>query len=197
VKRTAQVKKNETVVIYGLGGLGFNALQIVLSIGARLLVLEQRPEVLAEAVNAGVRPEDVFSDVELLAKHVQIDNLFVDTAIDFVTKPGTFNSAQNIGKPHLKCWKSWLTVVVRMAGKIVVVGLLAPEITIHTYLAVKKRLHILCSYGGLREDLEEALDLISRKIITPRVEKGKMEDFPRILEDLHNGKIKSRIALVP
>jgi len=77
------------------------------------------------------------------------------------------------------------------------VGLLSPELTIKNFVVVRKKLSMLASYGGTHEDLQECLDLIARGVVTPQVEKGSLEDFPKVLADLHNGKIKSRIALVP
>ena len=41
------------------------------------------------------------------------------------------------------------------------------------------------------------MDLISQGKLRPQVETGNLKDFPTVLESLHEGKIKSRIALVP
>lgn len=62
-------------------------------------------------------------------------------------------------------------------------------------LGVRKRLAFIFSYGGQREDLAAVLDLISRKVIEPQVEEGRLEDFPQRLQDLCDGKVKARIAL--
>lgn len=86
---------------------------------------------------------------------------------------------------------------VRFGGKIVQVGLLAPKLELENVLAVRKHLSILCSYGGTMEDLKACLDLIAEAKLRPQVETGKFEDLPKILEDLHAGKVKSRIAIVP
>jgi propanol-preferring alcohol dehydrogenase len=63
-------------------------------------------------------------------------------------------------------------------------------------IGIRKRLDIIFSYGGQRRDLEEALDLIAAKILDPMVAEGKLEDFPRILNDLEAGKVKGRISLL-
>ena len=77
------------------------------------------------------------------------------------------------------------------------IGLLAAHISIDNFLSVRKHLSILCSYGGTMEDLKQCLSLIANGKLRPQVESGKFEDFPRILEDLHAGKVKSRITLTP
>ena len=46
-------------------------------------------------------------------------------------------------------------------------------------------------------DLKECLKLIASGDLKPQVETGKLDDFPKALDDLHHGRVKSRIALVP
>lgn len=77
------------------------------------------------------------------------------------------------------------------------VGLLDPNLTLNSSIAVRKQLDILCSYGGTYSDLEACLDLIARGVISPQVESGTMADFQQVLADLDVGNVKSRIALVP
>lgn len=77
------------------------------------------------------------------------------------------------------------------------IGLLNPNLSFHSVEAVRKQLNILCSYGGTHGDLQASLDLVARGVIQPQVETGSLADFPQVLADLHAGKIKSRIALVP
>jgi propanol-preferring alcohol dehydrogenase len=63
-------------------------------------------------------------------------------------------------------------------------------------LGTRKRLSYIFSYGGQVQDLRAVLDLISRKVISPRVQERRFQDFPQIVNDLVAGKIKGRIALV-
>lgn len=99
VARRGNVKKGDTVLLMGLGGLGFNALQIILSIGARAIVVDNRQTVLDEAVRFGVKEQDVVpvgtADV---AEWVRSNKLSIDTVIDFVGVPETFQAALSAGK---------------------------------------------------------------------------------------------------
>ncbi|KAJ9640855.1 hypothetical protein H2204_003144 [Knufia peltigerae] len=54
-----KVSADETVLLLGLGGLGFNALQILLHIGARCIAFDKRQLVLDEAVKFGIALDDV------------------------------------------------------------------------------------------------------------------------------------------
>jgi propanol-preferring alcohol dehydrogenase len=53
------------------------------------------------------------------------------------------------------------------------------------------------SYNGSRVAYEEALDLMSKGILTPQVQTGSIEQLPEVLKDLDAGKIKGRMVLLP
>lgn len=63
-------------------------------------------------------------------------------------------------------------------------------------IGIRKRLSIIFTYGGQKRDLEEVLQLIAKGVIQPQVENARLEDFPTVLKDLCDGKIKSRVALL-
>lgn len=104
VHRRGEVKPTETVFLFGLGGLGFNALQIVLNIGARVIVSDVREHLLQEAAAIGVPIQDLVP----VGKHVQdfvIEQGLtgkIDTVLDFVGTHQTFEDAQHIGERKLQ-----------------------------------------------------------------------------------------------
>jgi len=89
-----------------------------------------------------------------------------------------------------------LTDSVRRGGKLLCIGSLDTENTIHMKIGTRKRLSFIFSYGAQVEDLEQVLDLIAAGHIRPRVETRKIPEFEQVLEELVEGKIKSRIALI-
>lgn len=95
---TGQVRKEETVVILGIGGLGFNAMQIARSFGAKVIVVDKRQEVLDEAVKFGIPEDDVVPIGKSIVEFVKRKGLVVDTIVDFVGVPDTFGAAQEAGK---------------------------------------------------------------------------------------------------
>jgi propanol-preferring alcohol dehydrogenase len=100
IKR-AEVKKGQTVFLFGLGGLGFNALQVLLWIGARVIVSDTREPTLEEARKLGVPKEDIVPVGKSVTEFVRENGLedMIDTVADFVGMKQTFSDAQNIGKP--------------------------------------------------------------------------------------------------
>ncbi|KAH7146138.1 chaperonin 10-like protein [Dactylonectria macrodidyma] len=182
IKRRGEVKSSETVFLFGLGGLGFNALQILLHIGPRIIVSDIRQERLDEAqrlgipscdvVPIGTPPQEFVTKVGLTGS--------IDTVLDFVGTHQTFEDAQHI---------------VRRGGKLLCIGSLDTENTIHMKIGTRKRLSFIFSYGGQVKDLEEVLELIAVGSIRPQVEKRKLQDFPEVLEALGKGEVRARIAL--
>ncbi|CAI7667291.1 unnamed protein product [Penicillium pancosmium] len=183
ITRRAEVKNNETVFLFGLGGLGFNALQIVRHIGARVIVSDVRQEKLDAALSLGIPAEDIVPVGKSVQSFVKENGLQgkIDTVLDIVGKHQTFEDAQQI---------------VRIGGKILCVGTLDRKNEIDMKIGIRKRLSIIFTYGGQQRDLMEVLDLITQKVLQPQVELGRLSDFPKVLKDLENGKIKDRMALV-
>ncbi|KAK5049527.1 hypothetical protein LTR84_004456 [Exophiala bonariae] len=183
ITRRGKVTRNETVFLFGLGGLGFNALQIIKHIGARVIVSDIRQERLDAAARLGIPREDLVpagSSVQDFIRERGLENK-IDTVLDFVGTHQTFEDAQQI---------------VRIAGKLVCIGTLDLENTVHMKIGIRKRLSIVFSYGGQLRDLEDVLALIAMGAIEPYVEDMGLDDFPRVLKDLCDGKIKGRIALL-
>ncbi|KAJ5951067.1 Short-chain dehydrogenase/reductase SDR [Penicillium vulpinum] len=183
IVRRAEVKPQETVFLFGLGGLGFNALQIVLHIGARVIVSDIRQERLEEAARFGVPRQDLVPAGKSVQDFVLENGLQgkIDTTLDFVGTHQTFQDAQNI---------------VRRGGKLLCVGTLDEENTIDMKIGIQKRLSIIFTYGGQWRDLEEVLDLISKGMIRPQVETAPLKEFPQILKSVCDGKVKARVALL-
>ncbi|KAH7086467.1 chaperonin 10-like protein [Paraphoma chrysanthemicola] len=200
IHRRAQVTAADVVFLFGLGGLGFNALQVIRAIGAKVLVCDVKQENLDAAVEIGVAEAEcvpVGKDVrEWVAENGWEGKIGV--VADFVGMQATFGAAQHIGlfSPLLKSALKSFGWRIRQAGRILCVGTLNHENTVHMKLAIRKRLDILFSYGGQTGDLKEALDLISQGILNPMVSDGKLEDFPKVMKGLEEGKVQGRVALL-
>jgi propanol-preferring alcohol dehydrogenase len=103
IHRRGVIRKNEVVFLFGLGGLGFNALQIARVIGARVLVSDVKQGNLDEAVKIGVSREDcvpIGKDVQAWVKENGWEGR-IDVVADFVGMAQTFEDAQYIGMSFL------------------------------------------------------------------------------------------------
>ena len=99
VHGTGKVTPDETVLLFGLGGLGFNALQILLrDVGVKeVIVADRRVEVLDEAVRFGVKRENVVPVDADVVEFVGSRGLTVDVVMDFVGVEQTFGAGLKIG----------------------------------------------------------------------------------------------------
>ncbi|KIW79867.1 hypothetical protein Z517_06482 [Fonsecaea pedrosoi CBS 271.37] len=183
VVQRAAAQNEETVLLYGLGGLGFSALQILLHIGSRVIVVDQKQTVLDQAVKFGVKEEDVVPpETQNVAEWIQKKGLVPDKAIDFVGSSGTFKASCE---------------AVRPGGTIVLVGMFEDSVTFYHRRGIRKGLNVLCSLGGTYADAAKGLELVSAGVISPQVELRSLFDLPQALYDLDCGKVKGRIVLVP
>ncbi|KAL4799237.1 chaperonin 10-like protein [Aspergillus venezuelensis] len=183
IVQRARVQKMETVFLFGLGGLGFNALQIVhRHIGARVLVSDIRPEKLAAANELGVPGSDIVPVGSSIPEFIFKRGIEIDTVLEFVGKRQTFADAQKI---------------VRPGGKILCIGTGDRVNDLDMKNGIRKRLSFIFSYGGQYSDLEEVLGLIAKGVLVPRVHTRKLREFPVVLEELNEGRIEDRITLIP
>ncbi|KAE8310453.1 chaperonin 10-like protein [Aspergillus transmontanensis] len=181
--RRAQVQPHESVFLFGLGGLGFNALQIVHKhIGARVIVSDLRPEKLAAAKELGIPESDIVPPGTSVTEFVAERGVKIDTVLEFVGKHQTFADAQRI---------------VRPGGKVLCIGTLDRVNELDMKNGIRKRLSFVFSYGGQYRDLVDVLNLIVQGVINPRVKTGRLEEFPRVLKELCQGEVEDRVALVP
>lgn len=75
------------------------------------------------------------------------------------------------------------------------IGTLDEENRVDMKIGIQKRLKIIFSYGGQKRDLENVLSLVSKGVIQPQVETADLKDFPEVLQNLCEGKVKGRVAL--
>ncbi|KAH8169106.1 alcohol dehydrogenase groES-like domain-containing protein [Sarocladium implicatum] len=181
ITRRAEVKSTETVFLFGLGGLGFNALQVARHIGARVIISDVKQVLLDEAAALGVPQEDIVPVGVSPREFVAEKGLHIDTVLDFVGMRQTFEDAQHI---------------VRRGGKLLCAGSISTENTVFMKIGTRKRLSFIFTYGGQPRDVEEVLRLIADGVIQPRVTPARLEEFPEKLAALVDGKVEGRTALI-
>ncbi|KAL7284101.1 hypothetical protein ACG7TL_001381 [Trametes sanguinea] len=181
LKRAAGLEPGQTVVIIGCGGLGINAIQVAKNVlrAGTVVASDLRATSLSIARNVGadyaVRPDE-------LKALLEEKSLRVDVVLDLVGQQSTVDVA---------------TDIVRIGGTIVLVGLGSPTVGFSPLLSTMKQTTIKGSFGGDYDDLKECLDAIAEGRVRPQVEERPMEECGQVIHDLAEGKIRSRVALVP
>ena len=187
VRYTANVQPDQTIAIFGLGGVGLNGLQTALHLGVKqILVVDKRQSTLDEAIKLGVPKEHTFctgdADAKRIEQYIAETGTRVDTVLDFVGHTETFQSSQMVARP---------------GGTIVLVGLISQVCPLIPFFTVINAFTIKGSYSGTREAMVECLDLMARGVLKPSVEVRSVVDLPEVIRDLDEGKVKSRMVLLP
>ncbi|KAI0094257.1 alcohol dehydogenase [Irpex rosettiformis] len=180
LKHSCNIQPGQTVLIYGVGGLGLHAVSIVKNmLGARVVACDLRDSSLEQATTLGAehvsKPDDLLA---YLAEH----KLVIDTAVDFVGIQKTFDA----------CFAA-----IRPGGIIHVVGLMGKELNVLPMVTQIKNLTFRTSYWGFKSELTEILEAIASGKLKVLVEERPMSEVAKLLHDMHEGKIRNRTSIIP
>ena len=170
---TAGIKAGDRVGLVGLGGLGMNAVQVALALGAEVYGSTRKAAVREEAERMGCKatvavPEDL--------KQFNLDKI-----IDFAGFEITINGSLQALAP---------------GGTLVLIGLGSPTVTLNTIQFVGYEFNLKSSIGGTVEDLKEVLKLIQQKKMTINTSPITFDEIPEGLERLKEGKVIGRLVAV-
>ncbi len=147
VETRGQLRRGESVVIFGCGGLGTHAIQIARLLGAAVVVaVDVRPGALDRARALGANAA-IDSREEGAHKAVQrLTEGGADLALDFVGRPETASQALRSLRP---------------GGRLVIVGMgQEPIILPPPALFAWREQAALGSFGSTRRDLDEVIGLV-------------------------------------
>jgi propanol-preferring alcohol dehydrogenase len=176
-KTLANIRQGDTVLVIGLGGLGMNGMQIARALGAHVIASDMRESSLDMAKQLGA--DEVFHSKELEEK---IKGRKVDVVGDFVGRESTFEQAQKL---------------VRPGGIVSAVGLGSLTVPFMPMIVASYEIRVQGSFRGTSVELKEVLRYIAEGKIRPQVETGELEGVNHWIEELKNGRVRSRMALMP
>jgi alcohol dehydrogenase, propanol-preferring len=176
--KVAESGPGKTVMISGIGGLGHMALQYAKVTGARTIAVDVTEEKLELARSLGA-DEVVNATAVNVADAVQKMG-GADIVIGTAVSAKSFRSAFDALKPH---------------GRLVLVGLPPEELPIPVFDLVLKGVSVIGSIVGTRKDLQEALDLAARGLVTCDYKTARLEDINAVFREMKAGTIKGRVVL--
>lgn len=133
VKNRAKVRAGDTVVVFGCGGVGINAVQLATLAGAYVIAVDMSPKKLEWAKEFGAAATIDASSVERVSKEVKkLTGGGADIAIEVIGNPRTIEEA----------FES-----VRVGGRLCVVGYTHEKINIVAGKIMFKELEITGSLG--------------------------------------------------
>lgn len=181
MKTSCRVQAEHTVLCMGIGGLGLNGVGIAKKcLGARCVIAcDTRSVALKDALAAGA---DYGVPPGQLLSLIEEKKLVVDFAFDFVGIQATFDS----------CFAA-----IRPGGTIHVLGLAADSLAYAALTVMQKDLTLKSSFWGTQSELAEILQAISDGLLKPKVETRPMSQCVQVLDEMREGRLQARVALVP
>lgn len=176
--KVSGARLGDTVVIWGVGGLGHYAVQIAKAMGTRVIAVDVQEEKLELARTLGA-----------------------EVAID-ATKEKAEKTIRALGGAHVVvCLASSAEVIskafeaLRRAGTLVLVGLPSGTFTLPILGSVAKGIRILTSAVGTRQDLREVLGLAAAGKIRTVAETCRLDDLNEVFGRMREGKVSGRVVL--
>ena len=183
LKNRANVRPGDSVVIYGVGGVGLNAVQIAVALGAFVIAVDKVEEKLQHARDLGAS-ETINVDVENPVKAVRrITGGGADVAVEAIGIPEVMRMAYDS---------------VRWGGRAVIVGYSHKDLTISAARLMFREIEIYGSLGCRIVDFPPLVDMIRRGKLKLLVSnKMPLDQINVALEMLKKGKIRTRAIVIP
>jgi propanol-preferring alcohol dehydrogenase len=182
--RVAGAMEGDIVTVWGIGSLGFNAIQVakakgcmVIAVGRSEFKLKRALEVGADYVVNSNKEDPVKKIIELSAGGADIALQLVPT--DVATYEQAFNS-------------------LRKGGKLILLGYPQGKLCLPVIEWGLTEKSVIASLAFTRYDIAESLRLLSQGKVKPviTVYKGGIEKINEALDDLRKGKVLGRPILL-
>jgi propanol-preferring alcohol dehydrogenase len=183
LKNRANVRPGDSVVIYGVGGVGLNAVQIAAALGAFVIAVDKVEEKLQFARELGAS-ETINVDVENPVKVVRrITGGGADVAVEAIGIPEVMRMAYDS---------------VRWGGRAVIVGYSDKDLCISAARLMFREIEVYGSLGCRIVDFPPLVDMVRRGKLKLLVsDKMPLDQINEVLEMLKKGKIRMRAIVIP
>jgi D-arabinose 1-dehydrogenase-like Zn-dependent alcohol dehydrogenase len=182
VRRRAQIKADDVVVVIGVGGVGQSVIQIAKHAGARVFGVARRAQraSIGEKFGADHMIDSSKEDVGQTVNSLTNGN-GADIVIDNVGTNQTLTQA---------------LAAVHRGGRIVMIGETEDTIPLSTFKLCVNELDILGSRSGGRQDTVEAIQLVESGVVTPLVsDVFPLEKINEAFEGIKQGKVMGRAVI--
>jgi propanol-preferring alcohol dehydrogenase len=184
LRAVARVALGDTIVVYGVGAVGFALVQLGQLMGARVIAVGRTPTKLALAAELG-------------AERV-VDAAMAD-AVDAVLEATDGQGAAAV----FECVASAETMdgavrMLRRRGRLVFVGYGAEPFVVNPLLLVLREAQVLGAVGNTLQELRESVALAAQGQVRPVVsERLPLADVGAALDGLRRGRVIGRAVLLP
>jgi cinnamyl-alcohol dehydrogenase len=163
--------------VLGLGGIGHLAMKLAKAIGHHVTVISSSDKKRAKAMDElGADAYLVSSDQDQMAAAVDSLDYIIDTV-----------PVEHPLEPYL--------AMLRMDGKLVLMGVVAPPLSFRSHMVMMGRKTITGSFIGSMQEMEEVLEFFVDKGLTSQIEVVKMDYLNQALERLERNDVRYRFVV--
>jgi D-arabinose 1-dehydrogenase-like Zn-dependent alcohol dehydrogenase len=183
-RRKAGLAPGDTAVVLGTGGIGLLLVQLLSRTGVRVVAVDHSPAPLAAAIEAGGSLALSIDDDNAparLREHCADEKEGADCVFDLV---GTARSMK------------FAASVVDRGGKIVVIGEEPEFPAIDTITIAQRELQIIGSRNGGLRDARDAIELLARGVIRPRIAaRFPLDQINSAFDMVRGGRTPGRVII--
>ncbi|EGV62786.1 alcohol dehydrogenase [Yamadazyma tenuis] len=164
------------VLLFGLGGLGLNALQILRTYGCYVVAVDRKADLEAQAKRYGAA--EFYTDIG--DSNHPTDSF--DICFDFCGYKQTFEDCQDY---------------IARDGKLVIVGLGNLQLNYMNFYLARKEVTIYANFGGTAGEQLACLELVRLGKVKPLIKSVSIDELPYYFDQLAKGKVEGRIVFTP
>ncbi len=184
VRSVADVRLGETVVVYGVGAVGYALIQLCRLAGARVIAVGRTPAKLALAAELGA---DVTINADELNPAVETLRLTGDEGADVVFELVGITETMERG-----------VAMLRRRGRLVFIGYSQDRLLLNPLQFVVKELQVRAAVGNTYNELAEVIRLAGQGRLRATIDRAiGLEAVPAALDDLAAGRVTGRVVITP
>lgn len=179
---SCELKAGEWLAVVGCGGLGQYATQYAKAMGLKVVGIDISDDVLESVTKLGA--DAVFNSmtnknyVEELKK---LTGKGADAAAVFAAAQPAYTSAPDL---------------LRVGGLLMVIGIAGKDLQVSTFDLTTGRYRIKADSTSIPQRMPKAVAFTAKHMIQPDVDFRKLEDLPKMVDDMHAGRAKCRQVVI-
>ena len=184
IRSVAEVRMGDTVVVYGVGSVGYALIQLCRLAGARVFAVGRTPAKLQLAAELGA---DATINADEHNPIVEVMRLTDDEGADVVFELVGVTSTMEHS-----------VAMLRRRGRLVFIGYSQDRLLLNPLQMVVKELQVRSAVGNTYAELAETIELAARGRLQPVVDRTiGLDEVPSALDDLAAGRARGRIVITP
>jgi len=184
VRSVAEVRLGDTVVVYGVGSVGYSLIQLSKMAGARVFAIGRTEEKLRLAKELGA---DAIINADRHNPSVEVMRLTGDEGADVVFELVGITETMEHS-----------VAMLRRRGRLVFIGYSQDRLLLNPLQFVVKELQVRGSVGNTYTELAEVVRLAGEGRLRAVIARAiGLDDVPDALADLEAGRVNGRIVIVP